>query len=670
MNRTLIKQTLICLLAFGVSFPALALQIPDSGHIGPVLSLAWDSRSGYLFSAGQDGSVRVWQTSPFRLVRKIQVSELPLRKIVTSPDGKDIALVQSDGVSSHSLKVIAWETGKEKFSQNLPEIPLVLEFSPKGTFLVVSKADWKSLTFYNAQTGRTLSYLRDGFGIVSFLALSAGENTLLTYIPSSGNFTYWELRTGKQKELVQSSAGLTNLRLYNPRYVLASRGQDIVAVNMVSGAAAATARAPDIEKIVTGPDGQIATLSFTGGKMSLQKWVFIPPVGGSPGVLSRSADAIALPEETADAVLSADAGYFALADGAIGCMFGGMAQMEREGLSPINPITDILADEGVLYALTAERLHALRSDLFNRDIADPRRPEFFSAEDGPNPLGAPARIIRSGGGDIFFYTAADVSPGKLALVDMENRKILAQYTGFSQPLLSVQEREGYLFTLEKNGSLKKLEAASMQAVYDYPAWNIQSFAPVDKKIFWAGKNRTDQIDSPLLMINTETGETVPVKTPPSLLLVSHMIHDAPRGRIYFLGLAQAAGGRTETRIFSANNPQKPESSASFGTYAAADINAVIHIDSAEFAVYTTLGNMLIQKWSGSRWSNFESNNSLITALRDHGKLLFGINLDGSLSAWEKRSGKLVGTFCILKDGNWIAVSSAGVSLTSRETDLP
>jgi WD40 repeat protein len=586
------------------------------------------------------------------------------------PSGGDLALVQSDGVSSHTLKVINRETGKQKFSQSLPEIPLVLEFSPKGTFLVVSKADWKSLTFYNAQTGRTISYLRDGFGIVSFLTLSASENTLLTYIPSSGNFTYWELKTGKQKEAVRSFADLKNLCLYNQRYVLAARGQDIVAVDMVSGAAAAAVRSPDIQKIIAGQDGQIVSLSLSGGKTSLQKWMFIAPVGGSPGILSRTGEPLVLPEETADAVLTPDSGYFALSGGAIGCMVGGMAQMEKEGLSPLNPITDILAVEGVLYALAAEKLYTLTSDLFSRNISDPLRPSFFSVTEGVNPLQAPARIMRSGDGDIFFFTAPEVSPGKIARVDIENRKILSRYTDFSLPLLSVQEAEGYLFALEKNGSLKKIDSSSMKAVYDYPAWNIQTFTPVDKKIFWAGKNRTGEIDSPLLMVNTETGETVPVKTPSALLLVSHMIHDVPRGRIYYLGLAQGTGGRTETRIFSANNPQKPESSASFGTYAAAGINAVIHIDSAEFAVYTTLGNMVVQKWSGSRWSNFESNNTLVVSLRDYGRLLFGINLDGSVSAWEKRSGKLVGTFCVLKDGTWIAASRAGTGITSRETGLP
>ncbi|MCL1818888.1 MAG: hypothetical protein FWG35_08140, partial [Spirochaetaceae bacterium] len=627
-------------------------------------------REERLFSAGKDGALRVWQTSPFSLVRKIQVTDLPLLKIAVNPRVREVAVVQSDGISVHTLKVLNYETGKEKFSQNLPEVPLVLEYSPQGNFIVASKTDWKSLTFYSADTGRTLSYLRDGFGIVSFLMVSGSENTLLTYTPTSGMFTYWELKKGKQKELVRTAVDLKNLCAYNQRFALASRADNLVAVDMVSGAVTAAAKAPGITKIAASPDGRIISLAAVGGKMQLQRWLFIAPVGMSPGVLSRSGDPVSLPLDTADALLTADSGYFALADGAIGCMHGGSSQLDREGLNSLSPITDILAAEGVVYALTAEKVYAFRSDLFTANPADVLAPASFTASVKDNPVKAPVGVIQSSDGNVFLYTRAPDSPGKIVRFDMRQCKVLAQFTGFSLPLLAVEEAGGYLFALEKNGSLKKIDSSSLRSVYDYPAWNVQSFAPLDGKTFWAGKNRSGEMDSPLIMINTETGETVPVTTHTSLLLVYKILYDAPRGKVYFLGLYGAAGGKTETRIFLVGNPQKPENHNSFAAYPAADVGAVAHIDPRETAVYTTLGSTVIRKWAGSRWVNFQSNNSLVTAMRDYGKLLFGINADGSVSAWEKQTGRLVGTFCILKDGRWMAVSSSGAALTSRATGSP
>ncbi|MCL1818413.1 MAG: hypothetical protein FWG35_05725, partial [Spirochaetaceae bacterium] len=211
MKKCFLEGVFLALLALTAAAqepPGADQQIPDSGHTGPVLCLAWDAREENLFSAGQDGALRVWQAAPFRLMRKIQITDLPLLKIAVNPRTREVAVVQSDGISGHTLKALNWETGKEKFSQSLPEVPLVLEYSPQGNFIVASKTDWKSLSFYNADSGRALSYLRDGFGIVSFLMLSAGENTLLTYTPTSGMFTYWELKKGKQKELVRTAVDL------------------------------------------------------------------------------------------------------------------------------------------------------------------------------------------------------------------------------------------------------------------------------------------------------------------------------------------------------------------------------------------------------------------------------------------------------------------------------
>jgi WD40 repeat protein len=686
MKRTLSKRILFFLAVLGVCGIAAAQQpapgqrqntfagsrILDSGHIGPVTSLAWDAGTGYLFSAGQDGTLRIWQTSPFRLIRKFQVADLPIRKIDLCPKTRDIAIVQSDGMTGHSMKVLNWETGREKFSVPLPEVPLALKFSPQGSFVCVSETSWKSLSFYDAATGRPLSFLQEGFGIVSFLMLSESENTLVSYTPSSGNFIYWDLKQNTQKQLVRSTPELKNLALYNQRYVLATLGQDFVLVDMVSGALAAAAREPGLSRIIVGPDGSPATFSRSGG-LVLQNWNLTLPSGGSPGRLVKAEGrAFPLPPETADAVFTRDAGYFALADGSIGLMSAGAGQIERLGRNRIVPLTDILVKEGILYALTEEKLYTFTSHLFGGQRAAPADrpgPAFFAERDVQNnPLGAPAGIIESGTGDIFFWDKSETSNGIIARVDIPAARILSRYTAFSLPLSSVKESEGYLFILEKNGSLKKIETASMTLTYDYPARNIQTIAPVDRQIFWAGKNRAGEFDSPLMVINTETGETVPVETPASLRLVYHITYDETQERVYYIGLSETPGGKTETQIFSAD-PRRPESSFAFGTLGSADTDAVIHIDSENSSVvYTTLGSGGIQKWADSRWTNFEPNNALAVFLRDYGGLLFGINSDGSVSAWEKQSGKLAGTLFILTDGNWTVFSPGGGVITSDETD--
>jgi hypothetical protein len=575
--------------------------------------------------------------------------------------------VQSDGIDSHAMKVLNWETGKEKFSVLLPEAPLVLKFSPQGSFVVVGETGWKSLSFYDAATGSPLSYLQEGFGIVSFLMLSESENTLVSYTPSSGNFIYWDLKQGGRRQLVRSTPELKNLVLYNQRYALGALGQDFVLVDMVSGAIAAAAREPGVSRIITRQAGGPATFSVRAGGLVLQNWNLTLPSGGGPGRLVKAQE-FPLPPGTADAVFTPDAGYFALADGCVGRMSGADGRMEQLGRNKILPVTDILVKEGVLHAITDEKIYTFTSDLFTESLSSPPTATFVTLHVQNNPLRAPAGIIENGAGDIFLWNKSETSGGEIARVDISQARILSRYAAFSLPLGSVKESEGYLFVLERNGSLKKIESAPMLLTCDYPARNIQTIAPVDGRVFLAGKNRAGEFDSPLMAINIETGETVLIETPASLRLVYHIAYDAAGGRIYYIGLSETSGGKTRTQIFSADS-RRPENSFALGTYGSADTDAVIHIDPENSGViYTTLGAGGIQKWADSRWTSFDSNNALPVFLRDYGGLLFGINTDGSVSAWEKQSGKLAGTLYLLKDGSWAAFSASGAVITPYETD--
>ncbi|MDR2588891.1 MAG: hypothetical protein LBC67_05635 [Spirochaetales bacterium] len=624
---------------------------PGGGHFGPVLCLALDSAGGQLLSGGRDGTLRVWAISPLEHIRQFQVSHLPILRIEINPASADIALLLSDSASVHILKVINRETGQEKFSVSLPEFPQAFKFSPKGNYIIVSKTDWKSLTFYNAATGRPLSYFSQGFGIVSFLFLSESENTLLTYLPSSGNFTYHDVKTGAYKEAVRSTPELKNLALYNPRYVMASQGQELMAVDIVNGSIAARTREPGIYKIAAGNKEEVLTLSRQGGRPVLSAWTFTPPRQAEQGRLVKS-QTVSLPQEASDALCGADGRYLALSDGSIGFLAAGSSSLERQGQRKTTPVTAIFPEEGVLYAVTANKIYTFTSSLFMKS-PPPETNFFFRAEAKPNRLSSPAGFVLSGGRK-FLWTLDGEARGRIT--EAEAGRTAPVYESV-QPIVSVKEAEGFLFVLEKNGSVKKIDTASMKAVYEYPAWNIQSIAPLDGKILWAGKSKGGELDSPLLTINTETGETVPLKTPRQLLLAENLIYDALRGRMYYIGLVESSPEKTGKRIFS-TDIRRPETPVSLAADPIAAI-AGLYCDADEGAVYANLDLRKIHKLSGSRRLNIETNNELPLSLDGYGNLLFALNSNGSVSAWEKKTGKLAGTLYILEDGSWAAVAASG-----------
>ena len=114
---------------FGAGQPEVSGRaIIDSGHSGPVLGLEYDDKRGLLFSAGDDGTVRVWDAASATLVRTLRVSRLSVTRIAVNPVDPQVAAVLSDGSGDFLLAVWDWEKEERLMSIQLKEQPLFLRF--------------------------------------------------------------------------------------------------------------------------------------------------------------------------------------------------------------------------------------------------------------------------------------------------------------------------------------------------------------------------------------------------------------------------------------------------------------------------------------------------------------------------------------------------------------
>ena len=198
------RKRVLTLLALGVSAVA-ALRgfcsgapeadlrsVVNSGHVGSVLDLQYDERLSLLFSAGADGTVRVWDQDG-SLVRKLQVTELSAESIAVSPVAAQVAVVITDGTGSHFLAVWDWEKERQVFMVPLQEQPSFLRFSGTGTYLLYGESSWQSLRILRASDGSSVPFHPEGFGIVGFAEAFPVEKTSRhTWRP----LTYWDLSTG------------------------------------------------------------------------------------------------------------------------------------------------------------------------------------------------------------------------------------------------------------------------------------------------------------------------------------------------------------------------------------------------------------------------------------------------------------------------------------------
>src|SRR5579884_2470762 len=68
-----------------------AIRLSYMGHAGPVYAVGWSPDGRYLASAGQDGTVRVWNGADGKTMTIYRGHTQPVKVAVWSPDGRSIA---------------------------------------------------------------------------------------------------------------------------------------------------------------------------------------------------------------------------------------------------------------------------------------------------------------------------------------------------------------------------------------------------------------------------------------------------------------------------------------------------------------------------------------------------------------------------------------------------
>jgi len=88
-------------------------SVVTTGHVGAVLDLQYDEKRNLLFSAGDDGTVRIWEAADGALYRSLRVTRLSAQMMAVDPVKPRVAVVVSDGLRSFSLVVWDWEQDRQ-----------------------------------------------------------------------------------------------------------------------------------------------------------------------------------------------------------------------------------------------------------------------------------------------------------------------------------------------------------------------------------------------------------------------------------------------------------------------------------------------------------------------------------------------------------------------------
>ena len=130
-----------------------------TGHRGDVYHVEFSPRGDLLASAGKDGTVLIWDTSNWQLVRTIVAAQTEVNVTAFSPDGKTIATVDDDG------KLKLWEiaTGRcqlEWLAHTGDAV--VARFTPDGKAIVTGDRNDGLVKIWDRTSGVMLDNFQAG----------------------------------------------------------------------------------------------------------------------------------------------------------------------------------------------------------------------------------------------------------------------------------------------------------------------------------------------------------------------------------------------------------------------------------------------------------------------------------------------------------------------------
>lgn len=165
---------------------------------GGVTEIMNSGASPIFFAAGKDGFVTRYSYPKFE-PDTWQLSSMPIQKIAVHPQGRLVAVYETNGFSIHQVSLWDWAKKKTLFSKRLSDSVVSLSWSANGTYLFVGNRSTDGITVLDSK-GIVQNIYQEAPGIVSLAATASSERSIVTY-GESGRLVYTDIAKKKAKRI-------------------------------------------------------------------------------------------------------------------------------------------------------------------------------------------------------------------------------------------------------------------------------------------------------------------------------------------------------------------------------------------------------------------------------------------------------------------------------------
>ncbi|GHV82767.1 hypothetical protein AGMMS50212_01070 [Spirochaetia bacterium] len=624
-------------------------------HRGNITGIVQTDKD-HVLTGGADGFLILWNEITKKAEERFQVSPYSINSIALRKGKKEIAAAESDNFGLNYVSVWNYEKKEKLFSFAVNSTILFCDYSYLGNFIIITTSG-QGLLLLDANTGKAIEHSISINSDVTFALTSNSERTLMTY-SSSGTISYWDMEKQIEKQSVSVPSRLKSPAVFGKNMFFAGFNNDgLVVFNVVSGKVLARQRSVP-QGIIISPnveDVLFSTISGNSkGQVSIRTWTIDKNgtlVSGSTKdyKLDTASFVCALFSGNNEVVLGTNSGtlYFTQNGG------GKFEFKEQKLVKDIAAFDTAIAwtgnnSGGFIPADFSILLRTNEIDVFNTNTSNrvsvstvkKENEEFdflfwqneslVTSERNNFPLVASANGFKQDADGTYQYTKP---------VKFTSRYAIRSASVYGSSALF----------LDTSGNISVYSTETGALLFTYKSVIAYDAVFADKKTIIVAQNANNK-GSGFLLVNTVTGETLPLDVPSSMAL---QVYRSPLNNIYG-AIITLHPSKTSIIKLNLENPS--------------DFTVLQEYEGEDSDFCMTETNGVLSSTLGSKESTFIYSGNFKTAVEQSAGMtsrlaaasfyLISLDEDGSICWHDTSTGKLLAVLR-LYENEWLLSTSKG-----------
>jgi len=672
-NLCFILFTLLCVSLFAQN---LVSTQPHSGNVNAI-AFAPD---GTFYTAGDDGFIIKWNQE--NKGEHYQISDLEIKEIAVSPNGTDIAIYETDGYSVNRISVWNWKTKKRLIVKRLTDTVSTINFSEKGSWLMIGTNSVDGIIFLNAKSGTVLRKVKDTPGMVTMIYSSSTENSGVMYTPL-GKLIYTNFKTGVTKQSISVESNLNQPTLFNSDLLFAGTKNDYIYIyHSVTGELLTKIYEKNPKLISTRDDSSLYYLVKDGRnyilkmiQAEIQKQIDYVTVevatenNVTENTTNINSTEFELTEITSEAPktiiqeIEKDVLYVSDKSVIVKTIYP-ESRPEINMLSKDSTNIIALCEDGTIQKTSIEpnttisSMENISQIVYSKiyDIAVMDEQFYFLTEDSvfsSSYTDKSITTVKSNSGytnliaynnNLIFYSKAKAS--NIVKSDLDSQKEEILYKA-SSPIQNIHIKDGFLLVIEGSSKVILIDIENASAKTIYTGIGIQDAILYTQNDIYVAKTAASSPNSALIHVDANTQETVIV---PMEGEVAFSLTQSTKSNVFY-GVSVYSGTSKRTDIF-AYYPDNKQYSAIF-QWGDEDTNAFTTFKNGY--LYSNIGKtqVLALNLTTRKSISLTRFASLPQKLEANTSLLVVLNKDGSISWYNAKTHSLYANWYVTVDGTWL-----------------